>query len=604
MTGSRTRVLLFHPWVALGIFLAVSLAFNWAYLLGGFQADDILFLGMLRQDPLPFSWWKGFWSVWDIPGFTSLWWKDPAAWGTFWRPVPTWIIAGSISLFDETAFPLHLLSVLLHGAVAWTIMLLVAKLTGRHLVALLSGIFFVACEDHSMTIGWIATSTDILCVLFVNLALIAHARWLEKRSAASLAASLASLAVALGCKESASIAPVVIVLLSFFIPRGNAGENLSFAAADLRRRFFSLLRDWPSWAPAAAVLIVYLAAYKGLGLGGMNTLLYADPLSKPGLYVSHLVLNLPVMWLATLTPVMPSLGLFMPETLVPLAAAGLLVFVLWAASLAPLRRDPLILWAAASYILSLLPQMGTDASERGLYFPLVPASILLAASLTQIGFVAKRLSPQTAPPPRPARLFGWFILVSVLVPGIALSAIYPASFLPSLAKPERAALTALAPIEKRGPDHVLLLNTSGPFETFYTGGILEHHLGRPIDLRVLSSCNAVMTVTRIDDRSFVLRADRPGWLSNMFARIVRAEPRLIKGKTYAKGLFTATLLEMTPDGSDVLAVRFEMSVPLADPGLLFLSWDGPGYRPIDLAKLPAGKALRLADTSDVWASMM
>jgi len=518
--------------------------------------------------------------------------------------VPTWIIAGSISLFGETAFPLHLLSVLLHGAVGWTITLLVVKLTGRDVVAFLSGIFFVACEDHSMTVGWIATNTDILCVLFINLALLAHVRWLEGRSRPALAASLASLAVALGCKETASIAPVVIVLLSFLMPRGNAGENVSFSLADLRRRFFSLVGDWMSWAPATAVLVVYLAAYKGLGLGGMNTLLYVDPLSKPGLYLSHLVLNLPVMWLATLTPVMPSLGLFMPETLVPLAAAGLLVFVLWAASLAPLRRDPLILWAAASYILCLLPQMGTDASERGLYFPLVPASILLAASFSQIGFVAKRLDPKAAPPPRAARLFGWFVLVSVLVPGIALSAIYPPSYLPSLAKPERAALTALGAIEKRSPDHVLLLNTSGPFETFYAAGIVEHHLGRPIDLRVLSSCNAVMSVTRIDDRTFVLRADRPGWLSNMFARIVRAEPRLRKGKVYAKGLFTATLLEMTPDGSDVLAVRFEMSVPLSDPGLLFLSWDGPGYRRIDMAKLPAGKALRLADTSDVWASMM
>lgn len=65
----------------------------------------------------------------------------------------------------------------------------------------------------------------------------------------------------------------------------------------------------------------------------------------------------------------------------------------------------------------------------------------------------------------------------------------------------------------------------------------------------------------------------------------------------------ATLVEMSRDGRDVLAVRFDLDRPLDDPGLLFMQWDGETFRPIDLAALPAGESATLADTSDVWASM-
>jgi len=108
---------------------------------------------------------------------------------------------------------------------------------------------------------------------------------------------------------------------------------------------------------------------------------------------------------------------------------------------------------------------------------------------------------------------------------------------------------------------------------------------------------------RVDDRSFVLRADRKGWLSNVFAALLRSPARLKPGTAYEKSMLTATLLEVTQDGRDVLAVRFEMDRPLNDPHVLFLQWNGSAFRPIDLAALPVGKLVTLADTSDVWGSM-
>ena len=72
---------------------------------------------------------------------------------------------------------------------------------------------------------------------------------------------------------------------------------------------------------------------------------------------------------------------------------------------------------------------------------------------------------------------------------------------------------------------------------------------------------------------------------------------------YEKDIFTATFVEVTSDGRDILAVRFRMHQPLNDPTTLFVHWDGQAFRPIDLAGLPAGEPVTLADTSDLWANV-
>ncbi len=103
----------------------VSLAFNWFYLLGGFQADEFFFLNSLRQDPLPFSRWLGLWSVEEISSISNIWWFEGGDLGVFWRPVPSLIFEGSIRLFGERALPLHLFAIIAHGLVAGALFLLV-----------------------------------------------------------------------------------------------------------------------------------------------------------------------------------------------------------------------------------------------------------------------------------------------------------------------------------------------------------------------------------------------------------------------------------------------------------------------------------------------
>ncbi|UCF32682.1 MAG: glycosyltransferase family 39 protein [Phycisphaerales bacterium] len=594
-----------HPLLRTGpafaLLVLLSFALNWPYLTSGFQGEDYIFVSMYREDPLAYSRLLGLWAESDCPALTTIWWFEGHGGPVFWRPIPSLLIEGSVRLFGERAFPLHVLSILIHGLVGGTLFLFVRRVTGHPIVALLAALFFLTCEDHTMGVGWISTVTDLVCVLFVNLALLTHLAWLEKRKARSLIGSLTCLALAMLSKESGAVAPLAIVLLTLAMP---SGREIEFPGLhSLLARLKGSLGDWLSWVPAAAILLVYIAVYKLVGFGGFTSGMYVDPLANPGRYLAHLITHLPVMWLATLSPVPPSLTMFWSVTILPLAVAGAVVFIMWVVGLWWFRKSALAAWAMVVYILALLPQMATDASERGLYFPAIASSILLALVLVEIGPIARRLAPGAPSAPRITRIVGWGALVCVLVPGILLSAAMPYAYAPSFKKPTIQAASILPHVEERDPDHVLVLNTPGMLHTIYLQPIVAFHASPGLDVRVLSSMNGVMSVERVDDRSFIIRAEDAGWLTNMFARILRSPKPPKPGRTFENDLFKATFAEMTPDGRDVLAVRFELNCPLDDPAMLFIQWDGQTFRPIDLAALPPNEAVTLADTSNVWASM-
>jgi hypothetical protein len=600
--GEGQQSLWKRPAFALVLLPALAFLFNWPYLKGGFYADDFMILNALALDPLPVSRWCGIWSAQDIPAFNHLWWKDPNWSLSFWRPIPSLVFEGSIGLFGRNPLPLHLLSILLHAGVTTGLYLFVKKLTNRNGLAFLAGLFFVTCEDHSFGVGWIATFTDLMCVQFILLALLGHVHWLKRRRPAALIWSLLALAAAMACKETASIAPVAIVLLTFFMPSGNGDDKLD--PAGFRKRAAEVVQDPLSWLPAIVMLVVYLGMYRGLGLGAMNSLAYINPIANPGEYLSHLAWHLPVMWLATFSAVPPSALWFLPEVLAPLAALGLVAFIVWIAALWPFRHRSLVIWAFLVYLVALLPQLVTDASERALYFPMIPAGILIALVAATIAPLARRLFPRSPIAPRWTRFIGWFALLGILFPGALVSAYMPWAVLPAFARPEKQLLTALPYLKQNRPENVVILNTSDFMLTFYPWDILNYHSEHPRVVWPLSAANGVFSLERSGESSFTIRTDRAGWLDNFFARIMRKDPQFSVGYRYEMTLFTATLTELTDDGSDVLSVRFDFKRPLDDPGCLFLFWNEQAFAPLDIAALEIGQRIKLADTSDLLKAMM
>ena len=586
--------------------LACSLLLNFAYLFSGFQADDLIFLNMRQTEPLPFSRWFGFWAapVESYDCFQGMWWLEAGATGAFLRPLPSLIIEGSVELFGETAFPLHLLSLLLHGVVVFTAFRIFYRITGGRAVALLAALVYLGCEDHSMGVGWIATITDMLCVCFINLALLFHLDHREHGRPGALLASLGCMVLAFASKESAALAPAAVVVMEFALPEQLPAREWQPAQWEVGATLRRWLGRYRRWLPAAVLTAVYLVLYQLAGFG-VTTLMYLNPMTQPLAYLENLALGLPVMLLAAVTSVMPSIGAFLPELLVALAVGGLAVGGLLAWGLRALWREPAVALSSAMFVIALLPQLATFVSERLLYLPMVFGSYVIARLIVEARPLARRLWPEREDrAPLITRIWAWSLALGTVLPGLVLSAAYPWMFAASLDAPRVEMQTAVPVVQQRKPESVIVLNTSGMFATLYAGETLQYLLGRRIPVHLLSSANAVMSIQRESERAFLLRSDRKGWISNMFALLVRSDPELLVGQAYREPRFVATLVELTPDRRDALQVRFEFPAPVRESGHLLLTWDGQRYVPLDYSSLADGETRTLADTSDVWKMLM
>jgi hypothetical protein len=348
----------------------------------------------------------------------------------------------------------------------------------------------------------------------------------------------------------------------------------------------------------------YLVLYR-LGGFGVSTLMYLNPMSAPAAYLENLALGFPIMVLAAVTPIMASFAMFVPALAPWLAGMGAVVALLLAWGLRPIVREPAVAFGVAMFVIALLPQLATLPSERLLYFPLVFGSYPVARLVLEAGPLARRLWPARAVElPLITRLCAWSLAFGMVLPGLILSAVYPTMFAKSLDQPKTELASAAAVLGGQAPARVVVLNTSGMFLTIYVADVLQQLAERRLRVHVLSSAHAAFSLERLTDHAFVLRADRKGWLSNMFALLVRTEPELLVGAVHPQHGFTATVLEITPDAEDVLAVRFDFHEPIDADSTLLLSWTGSRFVSLDYAAIEDGEIRPLADTSNIMQTMM
>jgi hypothetical protein len=420
-------------------------------------------------------------------------------------------------------------------------------------------------------------NSALLCALFLNLAFLCHIVARGVRKAWLFALSLALFLAAMASKETAAVYPLIVTAYEFFYPQGAVpleGE----VREGLMARVRLFLRSWWAWAIPLAVLAAYMALYRGL-IPPMRSLAYVDPFTQPGRYLALVLGNLPVMFLALLTQMLPSLVLMFPGILPFFTAAGLLLVALLLWALHPYRRERALWLAPVVFLLGLLPGLAAEVGERLLYFPSAYGLFVVAWLMLQIPPLQRRFTPDAPPGVRllgPA--WGWYSLASALILPVILLFVYPWMWIPSFRLPEQSVLDSLPLIEEDIHEHVVYLNTNSSFNTFYLPEIYRYHRGGYMDLRLLSSFNGRLLARQESEHTLALKTGDASWLGNMFARVLRVTPELEVGDVYTTPLFTATILAVTPGGRDVQAVRFEFILPLDDPSLLLLYYDGGHYR--------------------------
>ena len=151
------------------------------------------------------------------------------------------------------------------------------------------------------------------------------------------------------------LVPVALGWMTLTMPHGREEAG----PVGLRTTARLLADRWLSWLPALALMALYLAVYRMLGYGALDSGMYVDPLSAPVRFVQHAAQQLPILWLATLSPAPPSLVMFLPGSASVLAVGGVALGIVLGAALWPLRRSRLLLWSAGGYLLLLLPQKST-----------------------------------------------------------------------------------------------------------------------------------------------------------------------------------------------------------------------------------------------------
>ena len=576
-------------------FVALGLIAYSPYLQSGFACDDIIFINMM-DGAIPYSPVTGFWSapVDEYPGFTNLWWYQAGAEGSFLRPLPTWTLSLLYAGFGRNAFPFHVTMSVLHGLVAYTAFLVLRRLSGRDIPALLAGLLFLICDDHGMTVAWIATITDLMCALFLNLAVLAHMAGRQRRRPCVLILSLVWFLLAMMSKETAAIYPVIVISYEFVFADRLPAQEGKF---NLVQRLQLFLRHAWAWLAPLLVFGGYMLLYRSLTTP-MRNLMYLDPFAQPAQYLRAMVSNLPVMFVGLLTPMLPSMAAMVSGLLPVMVVSGVLLvgMLLWA--LWPYRTERAVWFALLVFVLTLLPGLATDPGERLLYFPSVYGLFVVAWLICQLPFLRRRLSPPAAKGIRIlGQVWAWYLLVAVLAAPLLLLAVYPSMWIPGLQLPEKSMLDSLRLIDNRQPEHVVYLNTNSSFNTFYLPDMYRYHRGQYLDMRLLSSFNGRVSVRQVGAQALELRTEEKGWLNNMFARIVRVTPGFQVGESYTTPLFTATIQTVTPDGKDVTQVRFDFNVPLDDPSLLLLVWDGDDY----LEWQPSEQWQLLNETLDPWA---
>ncbi len=554
------------------------------YISNEFWADDYFFVSILKSKEIKYP-LAGFWSIdiRDYDTFQNLWWKDENVKAKFFRPIPS-LFFSIIYWINENyaALILHSFSILLHSLVAFSVFLLLLKFSKLYSVSLLASIIFLISEDHSMTVGWISTNTDLFSVLFINLGLYYYVKHRETALVQHRRLSRIYIFLALLCKETAVIGPLAIILYEFILLESQSKEKNIF------KRFYNklilLIKNESYWRFHFLLIVVFLSFYKLAGFG-VNNMMYFDPFKRPMDYIKNVITGLPIMLTGILTNIPFGLVIF-EEKYIPLfTALGIFLYFILSINLLPYRKTRMVHYSFLLITISFLVQLITIPSERLIYFPFVFGSFLVSYLIMNTQPIKKFFLPQN---PKGLKylgdIFGYYLIFSTLIFAFYLSLYYPSEYKKEFRKITSIVSETNQLIDKK-TQNIFYLNTPSIFYTFYLNDITKFQTNYNIDVYPLSSFDGDMKIKKHDEYTFLLETNSKGWLNNLFAKIVRVYPKFDVGKEYKTKKFTATILRTTLDGKDILSVKFIFKLPLNDETNLFVYFNGEKILRLDFDQL-------------------
>jgi Flp pilus assembly protein TadD len=320
--------------------------------------------------------------VLDGAGLDDVGWAFTASPDGNWVPL-TWLShLLAVAAFGLAPAGHHLVQVLLHGANAALLFLLLLRVTGAPGRSLAAALLFAVHPVHVESVAWVAERKDVLSTLFGLLALHAWVGYARRPAPGAYLAALGWFAAGLMSKPMLVTLPVLLLLMDWW---------------PLRRA--SLPR-----ARLAAEKAPFLLLAAGAGLAAVWTQRRSGVLATlsgypPGVRVANALVSVFGYLRDLVAPL--RLAAFYPHpgdaVSRPGAIAALLVLLaVTAALLAARRRAPHLLFGWLWFLVALLPvsglvQVGEQArADRYAYFTFVGLYVALAWGLAGAG---ERLRP-------------------------------------------------------------------------------------------------------------------------------------------------------------------------------------------------------------------
>jgi hypothetical protein len=311
------------------------------------------------------------------------WWSAEHWKLNFWRPLSslsTWI---DYLIFGETAWIMHLHSLLLYGLLIAIAAVLYRRWIAPRWAAGVAALAFAMDSGHAIPVTWLAMRNAVLAMLFGLLVLAAHDRWRRagaegRRGLLHAVLAILWLALALLSGESAVAVGGYLLAYALFLDPIHRAELLS------RSWLVRSIRAVVALLPYLAVVIVWRGVYSGLGYGSEGSGLYIDPVADPVEFLWRLPANLAVLLLGMLA--LPDAALWAlgpaPVAAAQLAAAVVFLVVFGWAIVPLIRKSAVARFMLVGSLLAAVPGCATLPMDR----------LMMYASFGGLGLVALLLA--------------------------------------------------------------------------------------------------------------------------------------------------------------------------------------------------------------------
>jgi len=529
---------------------------------GGFLADDAYHLAAMENPEMfsglgPLSLYTFIDDQPDrmgpVHGDLLPWWASSDFRQDFFRPLSCVFHQIDHVIYGRNPVGYHATNLLLWAFVLVMVLLLYRELAGNWkrgpLLVLLAGLFFALDEAHVLTVCWVANRYALLGTALSLGAVLQYHRYRNKDGMGYLFWSLLLTGLALLADEGS-------VSLLFWL----VAYEVCLSKDRIKKRIGAA-------APAAAMILVYMAVYTLLGYGSSGSENYINPLQRPMFFLKEAVAErIPFLLMGALTPVPAQLSIsrLSSDGLEPLILAWGLSAVMVVLLACRLRKDRVAGFMALAALGVMITRATTYPHDRLLLLATAGSAWVLAA------FVAA------------AWRSGWFWRIAAVavvgIHGLVAPVQTGKGVVANTRRAEamrRAALESDLPGAGQAEGARVLLLSSPPYGYFFPGLRWLEGLPYPEAVWVVTMGRGDFRLSCTGPNSFRVEILTHDFLRELAARICRDEFVFEEGDRFKKGALEVVITRVKEEQVREFVVSIDR--PLDHPRVWLVAWNGSRF---------------------------